>query len=91
MSSVWAGVSTFEDIATAGSGALNAAYFARRAWLARGGRRFAAALLAALFAGTALASMHLGDGPGAAEVLSRAPLLLANLTASALLWAGAGR
>lgn len=90
MQNVWGGVSVVEDVATAGSGAVNAAYFARRAWAAHGPRRVAAAVLAALFAASALVAVDSG-APGPVTVLAQAPLLVANLAVSALLWAGAGR
>jgi hypothetical protein len=90
MQNMWDGVSVVEDVATAGSGAANAAYFARRAWLAHGPRRLAAGLLALLCASSALAAVGAGD-PGPASVLAQAPLLAANLAVSALLWVGAGR
>lgn len=90
MQNGWAGVSVVEDVATAGSGAVNAAYFARRAWMAHGPRRAAAGVLALLFAASALSVVDAGPA-GPAAVLAQAPLLVANLAVSALLWVGAGR
>ena len=60
MQHVWDGVSVVEDVATAGSGAMNAAYFARRAWAAQGPRRLAAGVLALLCAASALAVTDTG-------------------------------
>ncbi len=90
MQNAWTGVSVVEDVATAGSGAVNAAYFARRAWAAHGPRRMAAGVLALLCAASALAAVDTGP-PGPATVLAQAPLLIANLAVSVLLWLGAGR
>jgi hypothetical protein len=90
MQNVWDGVAVVEDVATAGSGAVNAAYFAQRAYGAHGPRRVAAGVLALLCAGSALAAVGTAE-PGPASVLAQAPLLAANLAVSALLWVGAGR
>lgn len=90
MQNAWTEVSVVEDVATAGSGAANAAYFARRAWLTHGPRRLAAGVLALLCAASALAAVDAGP-PGPATVLAQAPLLVANLAIAALLWRGAGR
>jgi hypothetical protein len=80
-----------EGVATAGSGAANAAYFARRAYRSRGPRRGAAMLLSLLFAGTAAVAAHLVGQPDAAAAIAIAPLLTANLAASAVLWSAAKR
>jgi hypothetical protein len=91
VASVWDGVAVAEGVAGAGSGAANAAYFARTAYRARGPRRGAAALLSLLFAGTALAAAQAGGDPDAASAIALAPLLTANVVTNALVWAGAGR
>jgi hypothetical protein len=91
VTNVWYGVAVVEGVASAGSGAANAAYFAQRAYRERGPRRGAAALLSLLFAGAAAVSMHAAGEADAAAAVAVVPLLTANLAASALLWAGAGR
>ena len=93
MTELWNEISVAEELATAGSGTANAAYFAGRAIHARGPRRVAALVLLALFAGSALhaaAYLTLGDS-GALAAAVRLPLLLANLATFSLILAGAGR
>ena len=96
MHSFWSGVAAAGDAATAGSGAANAAWFARRAAASRGPRRLGALLLTLLFAAVALdagAGLALA-APGeaaAAAALAGAPLLLANLAVGCAVLAGAGR
>ena len=89
----WAQISAFEDVTTAGSGAINAAVFLERAVRARGARRAAALLLVGLFAAIAIAALgHLESGRGAAlDALLRAPLLAADLAVTAVLAMGARR
>lgn len=84
MTAFWDSAALVEDLASAGSGGLNAAYFTHRARAGTGPRRLAAAVLALLCGGAALqAAQHLVvAGPGAAEVLARVPLLAANLAVS---------
>ncbi len=82
-----------ENVAAAGSGAVNATVFMRRAWHGRGPRRAAALLLASLFTGAAVdacAQLHTAE-PDLVAVAARVPLLLASLATTALLMAGAGR
>jgi hypothetical protein len=93
----WNGLGEAESAAMAASGGANALYFARR--VARGSargagaRRVSAAVLTGIFAGVALDSAgHLGGGTEtAAEVIARAPLLVARLATNALLAIGAHR
>ncbi len=84
------GVAVAEELATVGCGGANAVYFASRAWRARGTRRAAAAVLAALFAGGALSAGQPHE-PGLLDVALRAPLLGANVGTLLLIWMGAGR
>jgi len=89
----WAQVTAFEGAATAGSGTLNAAFFLRRAWQARGPRRNASALLTALSLAIALSAIAGGavaDGSALQAVLE-APLVIANLGVTGVLLAGGGR
>ncbi len=90
---IWSTVALANEVATAGSGAANAAYFAHRASHARGPRRAAALLLALLFAATALyaAAYLLNAGPTPEGALLRLPLLIANLAVGLAIAAGAGR
>lgn len=93
MAGLWAGVAITQELATAGSGAANAAYFAGRVVRERGPRRVAAMVLTVLFAGVSLsagAQLLAGD-PGAGAVLVRLPLLAANLAALAIVALGARR
>lgn len=93
--SIWSSLAFAHEVATAGSGAANAAWFAHRASRSRGPRRAAALLLALLFAAVALdaAAWLLAAAPGEArpQALLRAPLLAANLAAGLAIAAGAGR
>lgn len=93
MSNIWSDVAGAESAAVAASGGANALYFARRVALGGGARRLAAAVLAGVFGGIALDSAgHLGPHAAeAAEVLRRAPLLIATLATSAVLAIGARR
>lgn len=84
------GVAVVEEIATAGCGGVNAAYFASRAWRTRGTRRAAATVLATLFAGSALAAGQPHE-PGLADIALHASLLAANVGTLLLIWLGAGR
>ena len=89
----WNQISIAEQLATAGTGTVNALYFAGRALRIGGPRRGAALVLTALFAGSALdaaARLALGDNDVAAAAV-RLPLLAANLAAFSLILAGAGR
>ncbi|MQA00305.1 MAG: hypothetical protein GEU80_13425 [Dehalococcoidia bacterium] len=85
MGGLWHGLAVAEEAAIAGSGAANAAFFARRAAGLHGPRRLAAAVLAALFGGVAIEAV--GDlalgagGTGADVVLGQTPLLLAMAAA----------
>ncbi len=93
MNSIWSGVALAEDVATAGSGAANAAYFAHRAAVTHGSRRLGALLLTLLFVAIttdALAHLALAE-PSAEGALLRAPLLLANVAVGLAIVAGAGR
>ena len=91
--SIWSSVAVVNEVATAGSGAANAAYFAHRASRARGPRRAAALLLTLLFAATALdaAAYLLLAGPTSEGALLRMPLLIANLAVGLAIAFGAGR
>ena len=93
MNGMWNALGMAQSVAMAASGAANAAYFAQRATRSTGGRRIAAVVLAAVFAGIALDGVvHLaGTVDAAVEVVRRAPLLVATLLTSALLRLGAGR
>ena len=93
MNSIWSGVALAEDVATAGSGAANAAYFAQRAAATQGSRRLGALLLTLLFVAItsdALAQLALAE-PSVEGPLLRAPLLLANIAVGLAIAAGAGR
>ena len=88
----WAQISAFQDVATAGSGAINAAVFFDRAARSRGPRRAAALLLAGVFiAITAGALGGLVSGPAAFEAALRGPLLVANLAVTAVVTTRARR
>jgi hypothetical protein len=90
---IWPGVAIAEDVATAGSGVANAAYFAHRGAASTGPRRLGALLLTLVFAAIALdaiAYLALAD-PSAEGALLRAPLLLANVAIGVAIAAGAGR
>lgn len=93
MAGLWNDVSIAEELATAGTGAANALYFASRTLRSGGPRRVAALVLVALFAGAALEAgvpLVLGEaGPLAAAL--RLPVLFANLATFALIFRGAGR
>jgi hypothetical protein len=93
VTSLWEGSALVGDLATGGSGGLNAAYFAGRAGGAAGPRRLAAAVLALLCGGVALAATRdaLGTPDGPAGLLLRAPLLVANLAVTWLAWNGGRR
>ena len=93
MNGIWNGLNEAESAAMAASGGANAVYFARRVLRGEGARRLSAVVLAGLFTGIgADAAMHLGDeAQTAAEVLLRAPLLLATLATNAVLAIGARR
>ena len=84
------GVAVAEELATVGCGGINAVYFASRAWRARGTRRVAATVLAALFTGGALAAGQPHE-PGVLDVVLRVPLMAANVGTLVLVWLGAGR
>ena len=91
--SIWSSLALANEVATAGSGAANAAYFAHRASRARGARRGAALLLTLLFAATALDSVAylLIAEPTPEGALLRVPLLVANVAVGLAIVAGAGR
>lgn len=93
MNGIWNGLGEAESAAMAASGGANALYFARRVARSGGARRLSAAVLAGLFAGVALDSAgHLGgSAETVAEVIARAPLLLATLATNAVLAIGARR
>lgn len=95
MTAVWNDISIAEELATAGSGAANAVYFAGRALqsTASAPRRFAALVLVALFAGSALeATTHIALGEaGAVAAAARFALLLGNLATFSLILAGGAR
>ena len=56
-----------------------------------GFNRGGAALLSLLFAGATAVSLHVAGEADATAAVAVVPLLTANLLASVLLWAGAGR
>ena len=93
MNSIWNGLGEAQSAAIAASGGANALYFARRVARSGGARRAAAAVLVGIFAGIAVDSAgHLGGGAtDAAEVVRRAPLLIATLATNAVLAIGARR
>lgn len=95
MTAVWNDISIAEELATAGTGMANALYFASRALQSTtsGPRRVAAAVLVALFAGSALeATTHIALGEaGAIAAAARLSLLLGNLATFSLILAGGGR
>ena len=90
MSNGWDSLATAESVATAGTGAANAAYFAHRAWRSAGPRRTAALLLVGVFVASIAGAVG-GDHASAAEVALRAPALLANAAVSLVLWLGGSR
>jgi hypothetical protein len=89
----WGELAAFEDIATAGSSAANAAVFLGRASHSRGPRRLAALLLAGLFASLSIgaAGELLPGAPPALDVLLGMPVLIADLAVTAVLAMGARR
>jgi hypothetical protein len=89
----WAQIAAFEDVATAGSSAVNAAVLLERAARSRGPRRAAALLLASLFAGIAVGALEQAgaDDSGVVGALLSGPLLTANLAVTAVLALGARR
>lgn len=92
MNGFWTAAGAAEHAAIAAGSAWNAGYFVRRAWQASAPRRWAAGTLSLLFAGLAaesLAGLPVADTT--AEVLRRAPLLLATLAVSVFVTAGGGR
>ena len=94
--SIWSGVAIAGEVATAGSGAANAAWFAHRALGTAGPRRLASLLLMLLFAAVALdAAAHVLPGapgwPSLQGALLRLPLLAANVLAALAILAGSGR
>ncbi len=93
MSNVWDSLATAESVATAGTGAANAAYFMHRAWRAAGPRRTAAILLAGVFLASVVGAAGAagGDLAPAAEAALRAPALLINVAVSLVLWTGGRR
>ncbi len=93
MAGLWAGAAVTEQLATAGSGVVNAAYFASRIVRERGPRRVAALVLTALFAGITLDAgvRLLAEDTAAVAVLVRLPVLAANLAALTLICLGARR
>lgn len=93
MNGIWDGLGEAQSAALAAGGSANALYFARRAGRGAGARRVAAAVLTGIFAGIAVeAAGHLGEGPlAAAEVVRRAPLLVATLATNLVLAIGAHR
>ena len=93
MNGIWNDLGQAESAALAASGGANALYFARRVLRGVGARRISAAVLVGLFAGVGLeGAAHLGGNAGtAAEVLVRAPLLLATLATNVVLAIGARR
>ncbi len=93
MSPIWSSVAVAGSLATAGSGAANAAYFAHRAFRASGARRAAALLLTLLFTAIAIgaaAYLALAE-PSVEGALLRSPLLAANAAVGLAIAAGAGR
>jgi len=93
MSTGWAQLTAIEGAATAGSGALNAAFFLERAVRARGPRRTASALLTALSLAAGASALNAGfeAEPGVIDAVVGAPLLLTQLGVSAVLLAGGRR
>ena len=93
MNGIWNGLGEAESAAMAASGGANALYFARRVARGSGARRLSAAVLAGIFAGVALdsAAQLGGTAATAAEVVVRAPLLVATLATNAVLAIGARR
>lgn len=93
MNGIWNGLGQAESAAMAASGGANALYFARRVAQSAGARRVSAAVLTGLFIGIALVGAgHLGDGAATvADVIVRAPLLIATLATNAVLAIGARR
>ena len=93
MTTIWSSAAVVENAATAGSGAINAAYFARRANVESGARRLGASLLALLFGATGLdAVAHLATAEASPEgALLRLPLLLAHLAVGFVIVRGAAR
>ena len=94
--SIWSGFAIAGEVATAGSGVANAAWFAHRASRSAGPRRLASLLLMLLFAAVARdAAAHLLPGapswPSLQGVLLRLPLLAANVAAALAILAGSGR
>ena len=94
--SIFSGLAIAGELATAGSGAANAAWFAHRAAQAAGPRRLAALLLMLLFAAVALdAAAHVLPGapswPSLHGMLLRLPLLAANVLAGLAILAGPRR
>ena len=94
--SIWSGFAIAGEVATAGSGVANAAWFAHRAARTAGPRRLASLLLMLLFAAVALdAAAHVLPGapswPSMQGALLRLPLLVANVAAGLAILAGAGR
>ena len=94
--SIWSGFAIAGEVATAGSGVANAAWFAHRAAHTAGPRRLASLLLMLLFAAVALdAAAHVLPGapswPSLQGVLLRLPLLAANVAAALAILAGSGR
>ena len=94
--SIWSGLAIAGEVATAGSGAANAAWFAHRALGSAGPRRLAALLLMLLFAAVALdAAAHVLPGapgwPSLQGALLRLPLLAANLAAGLAILASPAR
>ena len=94
MSGIWNLIAGAESAVMAASGGANAIYFARRAAGAGGARRVAASVLVGLFAGVALDGLSHLDGSlggATAEVVRRAPLLVATIATTVLVRLGAGR
>ena len=93
MTGGWTQITDFEDAATAGSSAINAAVFFERSLRARGPRRTAALLLASLFAGVvAAAALRLAAAePSALAAVLRGPLLAACVAVTSVLVMGARR
>ena len=93
MNGIWNGLDQAESAAIAASGGANALYFVRRATQSDGARRIAAAVLVGIFAGIAIDSVgHLGAGANeAADLVRRAPLLIATLATNAVLGMAARR
>jgi hypothetical protein len=92
----WDQFVAFEDLATAGSSAVNAAALLERAGRAQGPRRSAALLLAGLFTavGVGAAGDLAREQPAAGAVIEAAldmPLLVADLAVTAVLTMAARR